>query len=171
VACGSRLNAYESFCTAIANNEAALLLVDSEASVADAHQNGSPEQWKPWDHLKVRDGDGWGKPNGASDTDCHLMVQMMETWFLGDRRTLQNFFGQYFQVSSLPSPINPIEVLTKQAVLEGLLSGTRHCKPKGQYSKGEHSFTLLKELDPSVVMAASPWAMRFVEILKKKMDA
>lgn len=34
VACGGRRDAYESFCTAIAQGEAAMLLVDGEAAVA-----------------------------------------------------------------------------------------------------------------------------------------
>jgi len=35
VACGGRRDAYESFCTAVAQGEAAMLLVDSEAAVAE----------------------------------------------------------------------------------------------------------------------------------------
>lgn len=40
VACGSRADAYDSFCTAIRNGEAAMLLVDSESPVLSEAQAG-----------------------------------------------------------------------------------------------------------------------------------
>ena len=45
VACGSRRNAYDSFCTAVGRGERALLLVDSEEAV-----NSAPPH-QPWQHL------------------------------------------------------------------------------------------------------------------------
>ena len=171
VACGSRQDAYDSFCTAIANKEAAMLLVDSEAPVADAHQLGTPEQWQPWHHLKARKGDEWEKPTGANDTDCHLMVQVMETWFVGNRQILKEFFGQYFVENALPPAATRIEMLEKAAVYTGLKNATRACHPKGQYGKGDHSFKLLGLIDPTVVAAASPWAKRFVDLLRQKMGS
>lgn len=60
--CGSRADAYDSFCTAISNGEAAMLLVDSEAPVAADAQQGDGakredwEHWQPWLHLKQRQG-------------------------------------------------------------------------------------------------------------------
>ena len=78
VACGSREDAFDSFCTAIAQGEDAMLLVDSETSVATNHQSGALNQWRPWDHLFQRD--RWSKPEPSRDTDCHLMVQVMESW-------------------------------------------------------------------------------------------
>lgn len=44
-------------------------------------------------------------------------------------------------------------------------------KSKAEYGKGEHSFPLLARIDPATVMAASPWAKRFVDELKKKVGA
>lgn len=170
VACGSRQNAYDSYCTAIARDEAAMLLVDSEAPVAAAHQTGTQEQWQPWDHLKARKGDGWDKPTGANDSDCHMMVQIMEYWFVADRQTLKNFFGHDLSENALPSTANPIERLEKADVFESLKTGTRNCLTKGQYDKGDHSFKLLADLNPAVVMAASPWAKRFVDLLGQKMN-
>ncbi len=169
VACGSRQDAYDSFCTAIANNEQAMLLVDIEAPVVAAHQSGNQEKWQPWDHLKARPGDGWDRPEGAKDTDCHLMAQVMESWFVCDRQTLKVFFGQHFKENALPPLTNKIETIAKTAVFDGLKLATRDCNSKGRYGKGEHSFRLLIELNPDVVMAASPWAKRFVELLRQKM--
>ena len=48
VACGSRKNAYDSFCTAMEQGERALLLVDSEETVS----SDPPHQ--PWQHLGRR---------------------------------------------------------------------------------------------------------------------
>jgi hypothetical protein len=171
VACGSRRNAYESFCTAVANGESALLLVDSEAPVSARHQQGSPDTWIPWQHLKERAGDGWDRPSNAKEADCHLMVQCMEAWLLADREVLKAFFGQGCKESSLPAPSGSVEAITKVQLYKSLADATRDCRTKGQYGKGEHSFRLLSLADATKVTSASPWANRFVEELKKRMDA
>lgn len=171
VACGSRQDAYDSFCIAIANGEKAMLLVDSEAAVSDGSQNGAPENRSPWAHLKQRSGDDWDKPNKAQDRDCHLMVQVMESWFLADRDSLKSFFNQGFQENQLPAATRPIESVSKSDVYSGLRNATADCKTKATYGKGEHSFKLLALIDPNKVANASPWANRFINELKKKMDA
>jgi hypothetical protein len=169
-ASGSRRFAYDDYCTAVANGDAAVLLVDSEAPVSDAHQQGEDmAKWLPWSHLKQRQGDGWDKPGNSPDTDCHLMVQCMESWFLADRQTLKAFFGQGFKEKPLPATNNPVEKVAKTQVYDALAKATNDCKTKAQYGKGEHSFNLLAQVDPAKVTAASPWAKRFVDELKKKM--
>lgn len=169
VACGSRNDAYESYCTAIDNGEEAVLLVDSEEAVNPRCQNGAPETWLPWEHLRQRKGDGWEKPHGAPDTDCHLMVECMEAWFLADRETLKRFFGKDFHENSLPAKGATVEGVTKGAIYGSLSNATKKCQ-KGEYGKGAHSFHILKEISPAHVELASPWAKRFIAELKKKMD-
>ena len=171
VACGNRRDAYESFCTAIEMGEQAVLLVDSESPIADQHQQGLPQEWLPWEHLEQRPGDKWRKPETADELQCHLMVQCMESWFLADRDALKSFFKQGFQENQLPSAANAVESIAKQQVYQSLASASRDCKTKAQYGKREHSFKILALLDPSKVSAASPWAKRFHEELKKKMGA
>lgn len=171
VACGSRRDAYDSYCTAIANGEEAILLVDSEAPVAAQYQQNQPATWQPWQHLKHRPGDGWNKPEGTSDTDCHLMTQCMESWFLADRGRMNAFFGQGFKENQLPATANSVESVDKARVYESLSNATKDCKTKAQYGKGEHSFKLLAQIDPAKVTAASPWAKRFVDELKKRVGA
>jgi hypothetical protein len=171
VACGSRRDAFDSFCTAIASGEDAVLLVDSEDAVIAQHQQGLPDAWTPWAHLKARVGDGWDKPVGASDAQCHFMVQIMESWFLADRDTLKAFFGQDFRENALPAANNPIEGIAKPQVYNALAQATSNCKTKAAYGKDEHSFKLLTKIDPAKVTQASPWAKRFVDELRKKMDA
>ena len=56
VACGGRRQAYNDFCTAIANGEAAILLVDSEGPVPADAVLGEPDTWGPWLHLERRAG-------------------------------------------------------------------------------------------------------------------
>lgn len=156
VASGSRRNAYEDFETRHRNaankHEIALLLVDAEAPVKKA---------EPWEHLKDRD--GWNRPHHATDDQCHLMVQAMESWFLADRAALEDFYGQGFQVNALPS--NPqIEQIAKKDVVDGLNRACRNTT-KGRYDKGRHSFEILENIDPEKVTAASPHAGQFVETL------
>lgn len=156
VVSGSRRNAYEDFETrhryAAKKDETALLLVDAEAPVKKA---------QPWEHLKDRD--GWDRPEGASDDQCHLMVQAMESWFLADRAALGEFYGQGFHANSLPS--NPeIEQIAKKDVDDGLNRASRNTT-KRRYDKGRHSFEILARIDPAKVANASPQARRFINVL------
>jgi hypothetical protein len=158
VACGGRRCAYEDFCTAVENataDEFPLLLVDSEAMVSSA----------PWDHLRTRD--GWDRPSQATDEHAHLMVQCMEAWFLADRDTLSEFFGQGFRPNALPAN-NNVEEISKEDLSRGLENATRDTRTKGVYDKGKHSFELLAALDSSKVQDSSQHARRFFDTLRRK---
>lgn len=169
VACGGRRDAYEAYCVAVENGDDAILLVDSETPVDARYQRGDSNSWQPWEHVKQRQGDGWDKPSNAVDTDCHLMVQCMESWFLADRENLNSFFGQGFQKNKLPATSRSVEGIAKSEIYKVLAEATKNCKTKAQYGKGEHSFKLLAHITPDRVTNASPWAKRFVDELKKKM--
>ena len=149
VACGSRENAYDRFKTAVANKQTALLLVDAEGPVTATG---------PWQHLKRQD--NWDRPKAATDVQCHLMVQVMESWFLADVGTLESVFGRGFRKAALP-PNPKIEEAPKQNVDTGLERATRNTS-KGKYSKVRHSFEILAELDPVKVRQKSPYADRFL---------
>ena len=107
VACGSRRDAYESFETAQVKMGNAMLLVDAEAPVTSQG---------PWQHLRAID--GWARPPNATDEQCHLMVQVMESWFLADADALSSFYGQGFRKQALPQNPN-VEDVSKQDVLLG----------------------------------------------------
>ena len=171
VPCGSRNNAFASYRVAVLKGEEAILLVDSERPVDDACQVGLPRAWSPWTHLKYGSGDGWDRPGSVSDADCHLMVECMECWILADRKTLKKYFGKKFMEAALPSNKKPPESVGKEEALKGLAKATRHCGQKGSYRKGKHSFELLGEIDSAKVLAACPWAARFVDLLREKMEA
>jgi hypothetical protein len=168
VACGGRRKAYEDFCTAVRHNERAMLLVDSESPVnSDCQTGNDPARWDPWQHLNARQGDGWEMPDATAVTDCHLMVQCMETWFLADEKALKRFYGKDFNERALPAQGNAIETIDKQQVYQILKDSTKKCK-KGTYSKSDHSFELLTNIDPGLVVSASPWAKRFIDQLREK---
>lgn len=170
VACGSRSEAYNDFCTAVNNKEDAMLLVDSEEAVAADSQDGDDKtKWLPWNHLGKREGDLWIRPKGSVDLDCHMMVQIMETWFLADHPALVRFFGNGFKEGKLPSTERAIEEIPKSEVYRSLKDATADCKTKAPYGKGAHSFKVLASLDPGIVAKASPWVARFVDALKEKM--
>ena len=156
VACGSRQNAYERFTTALKDvRRIPMLLVDAEAPVTAAG---------PWRHLRQQD--GWRRPTGATADHCHLMVQVMESWFLADRRALKRFYGPGFREQSLPGNPN-VEEVAKDDILAGLARATRSTR-KGSYTshKGSHSFKILAEISPSKVERAARHAKRLFDTLR-----
>lgn len=107
IASGDRASAFKDFCLALGQNQGdfILLLVDSEEAVAGG----------PWQHLSAREGDRWRRPTGASDDQAHLMVQVMESWFLADQPALADYYDQGFLLGSLPGQPD-IELIPKQRV-------------------------------------------------------
>ena len=155
VASGSRNKAYEDFLTAHARGDAtAMLLVDAESPVATR---------TAWEHLQRRD--GWSRPAGATDDQCHLMVQVMESWFLSDPDALERFYDQGFRKGALPGNPNNTESVPKGDVENGLSRSTASAR-KGRYHKGRHSFKILATIDPGKVMAASSHAANFISALR-----
>ncbi len=161
IASGGRREAYKDFCIAQRQGAVcALLLVDSEKAVA--------EEDGPWDHLNKRD--LWSRPPGASDDQCHLMVQIMESWFLADKKTLAKYFGKGFNEGALPKR-DDIEAIPKADVFKGLENATRQTETKGTYSKGSHSFEILALIDPKLVRRASAYANRLLVVLANPEEA
>lgn len=131
-----------------------MLLVDAEGPV---------KVDSAWRHLRERD--GWQRPTGATNEQCHLMVQVMESWFLADREALARFYGANFRSGAIPQ-WSSIERVPKPDVEARLKDATRRTT-KGDYHKGRHSFEILGKLDPNKVAEASPHAKRFIDSLKK----
>lgn len=156
--CGGRSLAYNSFKNY--SKGYGLLLVDSESPVVDT---------SPWDHLKNREEDKWDKPAGATDEQCHLMVQCMEAWFIADKETLKIYYGSAFKENKLPQHTK-IADAPKTSILDGLKKATKDCKSKGSYSKGAHSFKILGLIDPSKARSKCAWAERFFSTLTDVMN-
>lgn len=49
----------------------------------------------------------------VEDEQCHLMVQLMETWFLADKEKLAEFYGKNFNAKALPKNKN-VEEISKE---------------------------------------------------------
>jgi len=174
VACGSRRMAYEDYCVAVKNGQPAMLLVDSEAPIQEQFEQGDLYNWKPWEQLNSRTDqagnkcDPWDKM--GNDTDCHLMVQMMESWFLADVDTVKSYFKAGFKDLKFPNKDENIEDISKDRIEDILASSTKNTS-KTEYKKGRDSFTLLGKIDPAKVGARSKWSKRFLSLLKERMDS
>lgn len=155
VACGGRRRAYDSFTTALdAGNRTPMLLVDAERPVTRSN---------PWEHLRSGK-DRWARPARATEDQCHLMAQLMESWFLADKRALKTFYGPEFHEKSLPA--NPsVEQIAKADVLDGLARATRDTG-KGPYDKGPTSCAILAEVNPLEIEKSAPHAKRFLDTLR-----
>ena len=159
VPCGGRNSAYEAFVTAVKigkHGQLPLLLVDSEDAVNPNHT--------VWQHLNARD--NWDKPDGATDDQAFLMVQVMETWFLADREMLRNYFGAEFRGNHLHA-WPALEEVPKATVLDALERSTAGCEKK-RYAKGKISFELLEKLDPHKVKDACPHAKALLDYLGER---
>ena len=156
IACGSRDQAFRDFKLALSssNDSWPVLLVDSESAVKSD---------SAWDHLKIRD--KWARPKAAADEQVHLMVQCMESWFMADKQSLENYFGKGFNSSALPRNPN-IEEIPKQDLFRSLKSATANCQ-KGGYHKGKHAFVILEGLNPHMIRQASLFAERLIQVLER----
>lgn len=160
--CGSRNEAYDAFCEAMRNGEKAILLVDSEDLVTNLHPVNSLTI-DPWQHF-INRGDPWTRPPGATNDHAQLMVVCMETWFLVDWRSVADFYGRGFNVGALPPRVQK-ELVTKLDVFKAMKKATT-ATTKGEYSKGDHSFDILAELNPAIVEADAPHAKRLLTFLR-----
>jgi len=132
VCAGGRGEAFKDFKTVLKSNPAAicLLLVDSEGPV----ESRSP----PWDHVARRQGDGWQRPDGATDEQLHFMVETMETWLVADPDALATYHGSELKRTKLPRRKN-LEEVSKSDLMAALLAATEHARTKGKYEKS-HGF-------------------------------
>ncbi len=149
---GPRGEAYTAFRSDSDRSFRKILLVDSEGPVSSK---------TAWGHLQQSD--GWTRPKGATDDQCHLMVEVMESWFLAYVEALAAYYGQGFRRQALPANPN-VEQVLKQDVLSGLGRATRGTR-KGRYDKRADSFGILARLDPAKVRKGSCHANRFVKSL------
>ena len=171
VPCGGRDDAYADYKTAIAAGKTAWLVVDSESAVDDSCKTkpNDVESWRPWNHLRTREGGGWVRPRNVKDIHCHLMVQNMEYWLVADPEAVDEYYddARGFKKDALSKAKN-IEDVDQASLMRGLKKATRDTK-KGVYNKGRDSYDILALIDPDKVVARSAWAGRLVEIAKKRM--
>lgn len=155
ITCGSRREAYERFCGALADHPRArcLLLVDSEGPVGGSSR---------WQHVRERPEDAWTRPADCDERQLHFMAQVMETWLLADPEALERYFQEGFATRGLPGHPN-LEVLSKDDVYRRLKEATRGSR-RGEYRKGR-DLGLLGLIDPNRVQARCPHAGIFLRCL------
>jgi len=153
-ACGSNESTLGDFSRALTSSPHAVnvLLVDSEGPVSTT----------PWEHLRRMT--PWSIPS-LPDTQCHLMVQMMESWFLADVDAVEEYYGQGFQRNAIPKRPD-VEAIDKEQVLQSLERAARATKKK-TYHKIHDGSRLLECVDPDRVRSRSRHCDRlFVEVGK-----
>ncbi len=159
VACGSRGKAYESFQLATKTFPEVfnVLLVDAE----------SPVKLPAWQHLKQQD--NWPLAQ-EFDSQCHLMAQAMEAWFIADVNALEKYFGQGFTANSIP-PTQNVEQIPKDRLTAALSEASRQTQ-KGKYKdkKIKHAGEILQILNVAKVRDAAPHCDLLFKKLMEKMN-
>lgn len=157
IACGPRNAAFDAFKTALRTHTTAfnVLLVDAEGAVDQT----------AWGHLHERD--GWNRPLVADD-QCHLMVQMMEAWFVADIDTLESFYGNGFRRGAIPAR-DEVEAIGKEVLETALQNATRDTL-KGPYHKIRHGSKLLCLIDSQIVRSKAPHCERLFETLTREIE-
>jgi hypothetical protein len=152
ILCGSRDDTFKAFQQGVKNYPDAhvFLLVDAEQPVADSPREhlGARE---PWD-LSI-----------ATDEQCQLMAQVMESWFLADPQALKEFYGPQFGAKQIPAREN-VEEIDKKAVFAALKAATSKTQ-KSEYHKTQHAPLILENLDPERVRARAPHCARLFKTL------
>ena len=102
---GNTQSTYDDFIFSVENSPQSFnfLLVDSDDAVAENESARAflQKKYKKWKLQKVK------------DEQCHLFVQIMESWFIAHVDALKEFYGQGFKESTIPKNKN-VEMIEKQ---------------------------------------------------------
>ena len=105
IPCGSRSDTYKAFRRAMRDEPDIypILLLDSEKPVG--------EKINVWEHLNMND--HW-KLKVSDNEYCHLMVQIMESWFIADINALEKYYGKDFHTNAIRTNPNVEEISKKR---------------------------------------------------------
>jgi hypothetical protein len=142
ILCGGRDDTFKIFTHALEDHPDAIniLLVDADCPVTTSRLT----------HVKTHFNRHW---KGLLEGRCHLMVQVMESWFLADPTALRSFYSDGFNANPLRKSKN-VESIGKDAVLKAIEAATRNSR-KGKYDKIEHASKLLALISPEHVRKSS----------------
>lgn len=134
-----------------------VMLVDSEAPIEETSTSLQHIQNQHNCNLE-----------NADEEQCHLMVQVMETWFVTDVESLKSYYGKGFNAKAIPKTAD-VEKIAKDDVLQALKTSTRKTR-KGEYHKIKHGAELLEKIEPRKVRTAAKHCERFFSTLESKID-
>lgn len=150
---GGRKAAYDLFCHELseaAEGDLVALLVDAEDVVTAKSR---------WEHVAHRPGDGWKKPDDATEDHLHFMAVTMETWLLAEPSGLKAVFGPAFKPDEIPKWFG-FEAVPKSTINATIAKAT------GGYDKGRHSFRALAKVSTPALEAACPSAKALFDHLR-----
>ncbi len=133
-----------------------VLLVDSDETVNEEPRAFLQKKFKKW------------KLQNIKDEQCHLMIQIMESWFYADKDKLAEFYGKDFNLKALAKNVN-IEEIIKAAVESGLANATKNTQ-KGKYHKIQHGAKILEIINPNKVRESAPNCERLFRMIREKLD-
>ncbi len=140
ILCGGKTETIRDFKKALISNNDAIkvLLVDSDGPVTQ----------QPKKHLKI-------KIPEVTDDQCHLMVQIMESWFLADLNALRGFYIDELDDKELNKyqDINNVENIDKKDIEQVLIQATKETSYGNywEYGKTLHASKILKRLNANTV--------------------
>lgn len=154
---GSKFETFKKFLDGVReyDDSFVLFLLDSDAPV--------PEDQTPKAFL-LNQNPSWHL-SSVDEEQCHLMVQVMESWFFADQDKLVQFYGQGFHRNAL-SQNAAVENIAKSDVESGLASATSRTQ-KGSYHKTRHGAKLLELIDPQKVRRLAPNCNRLFETVSR----
>ncbi len=151
---------YDDFMLSVRNSPQSfnLLLVDSDNAVAENEtaRDFLQRKYKKW------------KLQTVTAEQIHLMVRIMESWFIADVDALKIFYGQEFKESAIPKNKN-VEVIEKERVENSLKAATIKTK-KEQYHKINHGAKILELINPQKVRQAAPHCEKLFAAIREKIS-
>lgn len=165
IPCGGRDRAYKDFRIAFEQGryEVAMLLIDSEGPVATGQR-----AWQYFSSGVRPDDVGFTPPTGSTNDNAHLMVQMMEAWFITDVAAFRTLYRHGLQEKSFSNSMN-LEQIPKHQLIPALENATRQTS-KGQFKKS-HGAELIAELNVAQLRQRSAHADRLFTILQQHLGA
>lgn len=135
-----------------------MLLVDSDEPV-DKDKPARvflQEKHKKWDLSEV------------AEERCHLMVQIMEAWFIADIDALKKFYGQGFNENAIPKTKN-VETVAKETLEKALKAATAKTQ-KEEYHKIKHGGRLLELIDSQKVREAAFRCREIFRVINEELE-
>ncbi len=155
--CKSTVDACEDFAKALEDHPAAfnILLIDSDGPVV----KNQPLQ----NFIKLQKHSKYNL-DFIDENQIHLMVQLMEAWFVADLEALNTYYGQAFKASADLKRKN-VEQIEKATLIRSLKTATRKTR-KGEYHKIKHAADLLAKISPPKVRQAADYCERLFKTLE-----